>query len=250
MTSAEKQDYPKASNALVFGGMVTYIAGLMLIMSFSSPYWIQSYQETFSDFKHMGLWEYCFDQFRYPYYQFDRLFDGCHYIFSQEYYVIREWLLPGWLMVVQAFVTLALMLSFTSQIIIALELVRWPLEFVLMYEWLLSGIAFICNAVAAVLLFLAVSIFGGECWRRDWLMYPNFNYLSWSYGFAVLSFFFHAFAALFLYMVSHIYCASPLGEFSTWFHGPQETRKGWELRKESHNLVVQMHPNPGRNGYV
>ena len=61
-----------------------------------SPYWIQSYQETFSDFKHMGLWEYCFDQFRYPYYQFDKLFDGCHYIFSQEYYVIREWLLPGW----------------------------------------------------------------------------------------------------------------------------------------------------------
>jgi len=60
-----------------------------------SPYWIQSYQETFSDFKHMGLWEYCFDQFRYPYYQFDKLFDGCHYIFSQEYYVIREWLLPG-----------------------------------------------------------------------------------------------------------------------------------------------------------
>nr|CAD7597264.1 unnamed protein product [Timema genevievae] len=184
MTSAEKQDYPRASNALVFGGMVTYIAGLMLIMSFSSPYWIQSYQETFSDFKHMGLWEYCFDQFRYPYYQFDRLFDGCHYIFSQEYYVIREWLLP------------------------------------------------------AVLLFLAVSIFGGECWRRDWLMYPNFNYLSWSYGFAVLSFFFHAFAALFLYMVK--------GRF----HDPQETRKGWELRKESHNLVVQMHPNPGRNGYV
>jgi hypothetical protein len=51
-------------------------------------------------------------------------------------------------MVVQAFVTLALMLSFSSQIIIALELIRWPLEFVLLYEWLLSGIAFICNALA------------------------------------------------------------------------------------------------------
>jgi hypothetical protein len=51
-------------------------------------------------------------------------------------------------MVVQAFVTLALMLSFSSQIIIALELIRWPLDFVLLYEWLLSGIAFVCNAVA------------------------------------------------------------------------------------------------------
>ena len=56
--------------------------------------------------------------------------------------------LTGWLMVVQAFVTLALILSFSSQIIIACELIRLPLEFVLLYEWLLSGIAFICNALA------------------------------------------------------------------------------------------------------
>jgi hypothetical protein len=57
---------------------------------------------------------------------------------------------------------------------------------------------------SAVLLFLAVAIFGGECWRRDWLMYPNFNYLSWSYGLAVISMFFHAFAAFFVYLVSEI----------------------------------------------
>jgi hypothetical protein len=55
---------------------------------------------------------------------------------------------------------------------------------------------------SAILLFLAVSIFGGECWRRDWLMYPNFNYLSWSYGLAVISMFFHGFAAFFVYLVS------------------------------------------------
>ena len=55
---------------------------------------------------------------------------------------------------------------------------------------------------AATLLFLAVSIFGGECWRRDWLMYPNFNYLSWSYGLAVIAMFFHGFAAFFVYLVS------------------------------------------------
>lgn len=111
-----------------------------------SPYWIESYQETFSTFKHMGLWEYCFEQFRYPYYQFDKLFDGCHHIFSQEYFVIREWLLPVWLMVVQAFVTLSLLLSFSSQAIIVLILIRWPLRFVLHYEWILSASAFIFNA--------------------------------------------------------------------------------------------------------
>jgi hypothetical protein len=61
-------------------------------------------------------------------------------------------------MVVQAFVTLALMLSFSSQVIIALELIRWPLEFVLLYEWLLSGIAFICNALAGN--FMEIDAFG------------------------------------------------------------------------------------------
>lgn len=63
----------------------------------------------------------------------------------------------GWLMVVQAFVTLGLILSFTAQIIIALELVRWPLRFVLKYEYLLSGIAFVCNATCGNLVLVFVS---------------------------------------------------------------------------------------------
>jgi hypothetical protein len=33
-------------------------------------------------------------------------------------------------------------------------------------------------------------------------MYPNFNYLSWSYGLAVISMFLHGFAAFFVYLVS------------------------------------------------
>jgi hypothetical protein len=99
----------------------------------------------------MGLWEYCFENFRYPYYQFDKLFNGCHHIFSQEYYVIIEWLLPGWLMVVQAFVTLALLISFFGQAILILILIRFPLKFVLENEWLLSSIVCVCNGIAGKL---------------------------------------------------------------------------------------------------
>lgn len=102
----------------------------------------------------MGLWEYCFHQFRYPYYQFDKMFEGCHHVFSDEYHVIREWLLPPWLMVVQTFVTLALLLSFFSQVVIALALIRWPLRIVLRYEWMFSSIAFICNAVTGKFILL------------------------------------------------------------------------------------------------
>lgn len=89
--------------------------------------------------------------------------------------------------------------------------------------------------ISGVVLFLAVAIFGGQCWRRDWLMYPNYNHLSWSYGLAVISFMLHIFAAFFLYL---------------------DARTGYKLRKESRNLVMQMQPNPqshhslSRSGYI
>jgi hypothetical protein len=55
---------------------------------------------------------------------------------------------------------------------------------------------------SAVLLFLSLCIFGGMCWDRDWLLYPNYNYVSWSYAFVVFSCIGHIIAAVFLFLVS------------------------------------------------
>lgn len=63
--------------------------------------------------------------------------------------MIREWLLPGWLMAVQAFVTLALILSFASQILLACVIVRWPLRTVLRYEWVFVCCSFVMVALAS-----------------------------------------------------------------------------------------------------
>lgn len=68
-------------------------------------------------------------------------------------------------------------------------------------------------------------------------MYPNFNHLSWSFGFAVVSFMIHFLGAFFMYM---------------------DARTGYRYRKESRNLVMQMQPNPQsshhsnlhRSGYI
>lgn len=120
----------------------------------------------------MGLWEYCFEDFHYPYFQYDRPFDGCHHVFSHEYYVIREWLLPPWLMAVQAFVTMAFLLSFGAQVIMAMQLCRWPLEFVLQYEWILSSIDFVCTTTTSK--FIYPGLFA---WSMKHLQYC-FNLLS------------------------------------------------------------------------
>lgn len=71
------------------------------------------------------------------------------YFSLQEYYVIREWLVPGWLMAVQGFITIAFILTFFSLGVMALELVRWPLKLVLQYEWLMTRISYICCAISS-----------------------------------------------------------------------------------------------------
>lgn len=49
-------------------------------------------------------------------------------------------------MSVQAFVTLALIFSFTAQVLLALVIVRWPLRTVLRYEWMFVTVS--CTLVA------------------------------------------------------------------------------------------------------
>lgn len=189
-----------------------------------------SWQDTYSPFQNMGLWEFCFHRFRYPNYQFDKLFDGCHYIFSREYYVIWEWLLPGWLMAVQTFLTLALMFSCVAQIMTTLLLIRWPLNFVFRFQWQLLGGCSVLNGITSFMLFMGVAVFGGQCWRRDWLLYPNFNHLSWSYALAVIALIIGIFAAVCFYL---------------------DSKKMLQQKKESGNLVVQMQAtNTGSQIYI
>jgi len=207
------------------GSILSFVSLLLILMSFASPYWLVSWQDTYSPFQNMGLWEFCFHRFRYPNYQFDKLFDGCHYIFSREYYVIWEWLLPGnqlliqtmrkieqpnsldskfypgWLMAVQTFLTLALMFSCVAQIMTTLLLIRWPLNFVFRFQWQLLGGCSVLNGITSFMLFMGVAVFGGQCWRRDWLLYPNFNHLSWSYALAVIALIIGIFAAVCFYLV-------------------------------------------------
>lgn len=59
-------------------------------------------------------------------------------------------------MAVQSFVTLALILSLTSQVLLACVIVRWPLRTVLRYEWIFVSAAF--SMVAA---------------SSEYLLYPN-----------------------------------------------------------------------------
>lgn len=133
--------------------------------------------------------------------------------------MIREYLLPGWLLAVQICITLAFILTFVTLGGLALILIRWPLKIVLQYEWLMAKISFITLATASALIFFGILIFGLNAYRRDWLMYPSFNIISWSFAFAVVAMFIIGVAAVLL---------------------RRESKKAYEIRDQAKNLVMQM----------
>ncbi|XP_055387950.1 uncharacterized protein LOC129616353 isoform X2 [Condylostylus longicornis] len=206
----DKTEYPKTTPGVLFGSLILYVAAIFLLMSFCSPYWMESYPESQSHFINMGLWEYCFKQFHYPYYQFPRSFSGCHNIFSNEYYVIREWLVPAWLMLVQTFVCISFILTYLALILLSLVVIRMPLKTILQFEWLFLSTTYLC---------VIISVFGANAYRRDWLLYPKFNVLSWGYSLSVVSLIFLTLSALVLH---------------------KECKKAYAIRNESKNLVAQM----------
>ncbi|XP_065568518.1 uncharacterized protein LOC136032227 [Artemia franciscana] len=127
--------------------------------------------------------------------------------------------------------TLGLIFCLSSMITISMYLTRWPLKWTQKYGSTFIGIASMLDAITSGCMFLSVAVFGGQCWRRDWLLYPNYNYLSWSYGFAVISFFGFALSAYLLY---------------------QEHIDVKEQKKQEKNLVMQMQTQlgPGSHAYV
>ncbi|XP_040582272.1 uncharacterized protein pck [Lepeophtheirus salmonis] len=223
LNNRDKEEAVKTSDALFYGSICSFISGLFLLMSFSSPYWLASWEETQSPFKNMGLWEMCFYRFRHPDYQFDYAFSGCHPIYGTEYRLIREKLLPGWLMVVQLFITLALISSFLGQTVMVPLLLRYPLKIILRFEHQFCVFVMACYGCTAVFIFLGISTFGGECWSRDWLLYPNFNYVSWSFAFALFACLGHILSTVLFYM---------------------DSRLAKERKEKTKALIMQMQP-PG-----
>lgn len=69
------------------------------------------------------------------------------------------------------------------------------------------------------MIFLGIIIFGLNAYRRDWLMYPKFNIISWSFGLGVIA-------------------MALLGAASVMLR--REAKRAYELRDQAKNLVMQM----------
>ena len=167
--------------------LVGLLSLVLLIISHASPSWLVSWEDTQSPFVRMGPWQICFQRFRFPRLQFDVLFQGCSSMWGQTYHQIREWLMPPWLLAVQGLLCLSLITSSLSRLVSLLSVFQSPRD-----VWLRFGSYFLlvnvfCDLLVGLTLTSASLTFCLCCWSRSWLLYPNYNYLSWGWAAALLS---------------------------------------------------------------
>ncbi|OAF65809.1 hypothetical protein A3Q56_06474 [Intoshia linei] len=93
----------KYNSAYIIAIVFSFITLMLYIVAFSTPYWIQSYENTYTKFQNVGLWELCFRNYIHDKDSKQEIYDGCWQIFSRKmkYWKLRGWLLVDWLIIVE-----------------------------------------------------------------------------------------------------------------------------------------------------
>lgn len=183
------------ANALSLCGTCLALLGTVIhVIGFSSPHWLESFEQANSRFDRIGLWEACFNHFGYDRDQLGKQYDGCHWIYSYEYKPIFDWLNPDWLLTVQIMMTLSLVINLLTSILLIVGRFGVCLPY---KESMSQLIASSGMFISTFLVGISVTIFGVKSKiDRQWFPRPDQNFLTWAFGLAVLSAFFTLFAAM------------------------------------------------------
>merc|ERR1712071_563854 len=127
-------------------------------------------------------WNFCLQDFKDVKHLYDRVFNGCRHVLDEEYHII-DWLLrPPFFIAVQTFFTFTFMLIILAFIGTPMYVVCFTLE----HQVKLLRALSIDLTIAGICGTLAVIIFGALGDSRDWMPDFEHNFLSWSFGLAVV----------------------------------------------------------------
>jgi len=207
----------KITNRLIAGSVIAFFSWILLLISLASPYWLSSYVHTFSSFIRLGLFDFCFHDFRHPWYHFDDRLTGCFWIYSHTYYNYRDYLAPDWFIFVQTMIILAFIFSTISLMIISCLLMYY------FTKHQVSLMITVCSLLVATVftIFLGITVFASKAFDRNWLLNPQFNHLDWAYYLAVMSMIFFIIAIILLIL---------------------ETKGIRERKRKLKNLIYNMQP--------
>ncbi|KAH8287111.1 hypothetical protein KR054_003240 [Drosophila jambulina] len=157
---------------------------LLFLIAFSTPYWLVTDGRLEKPrFTNLGLWEVCFNNFQDIHRFFDNRFKGCMWVFEEEYYIIHDFLLPGFYIAVQFFATLCFVMCLIA-LPLTLALLRTSRDDDRNVVLLLT--VGTCQVVGSIFGFIAVVIFGAKGDSRDWMPGWQNNDMGWSFALGVV----------------------------------------------------------------
>ncbi|ESO85353.1 hypothetical protein LOTGIDRAFT_96885, partial [Lottia gigantea] len=174
---------------------------ILMFVAFASPFWYKSWTRVHSPFSNIGLWHICLAGYIIPGDPNMKSFVGCWWIHSTEFEGVKTHFMPSWFMGIQALSIFTLIADILSIIALVLHLPRKIYQ--RCFNQKRSRVLYLasfCQLVSAGLVFLIALVFAEMCNDPEWMPRPWMNYLSWGYGFCVLSGFFNAFGGMFSFV--------------------------------------------------
>ncbi|EDW61233.1 uncharacterized protein kune [Drosophila virilis] len=163
---------------------ISAVSFLLFVIAFATPYWLVTDGRLQNPrFTNLGLWEVCFNQFQDIHRFYDTRFTGCMWVFEEEYYIIHDFLLPGFYIAVQLFATLCFVMCLLA-LPLTLSFLRTSRDDD-RYVVLLLTIG-TCQVLGSIFGFIAVVIFGAKGDSRDWMPGWQNNDMGWSFALAVV----------------------------------------------------------------
>ncbi|XP_052854680.1 uncharacterized protein LOC128263645 [Drosophila gunungcola] len=163
---------------------ISVLSVVFFVIAFSTPYWLVTDGRSQDPrFTNLGLWEVCFNNFQDIHRFFDNRFNGCMWVFEEEYYIIHDFLLPGFYISVQLFATLCFVMCLVALLLTVafLRTSRDDDRYIVLLLMIGS-----CQVVGSVFGFIAVVIFGAKGDSRDWMPGWQNNDMGWSFALGVV----------------------------------------------------------------
>ena len=184
-----------------YAAVFTFLALIFTTIAFSTPYWLAGDgRAPVARFQNLGLWEACFVRFRDTNYLYDREFRGCKWLFDEDYAFLLDILEPPFFIATQVLYTFGFVLMLLAVIgVLAIQLCFYIDREILAMK-LLGGIMFssgLCSTIAVI-------VFGIKGDDREWMPDPEYNFLSWSFGLAIVGCFFQWIASILFWVESRI----------------------------------------------
>ncbi|KAL5103775.1 hypothetical protein TcWFU_008994 [Taenia crassiceps] len=147
---------------------------------FVSPYWIVSINRENFGFVRLGLWEVCFDNFIFAGDYISKAYNGCWYVFRQEFKYIRFWINPPWFIFIQVTSVVNIVFSLGSLLLILQNAAGIETKFCKLSN---TPIIFLQSVVVACLTVITIMM-GLVSKDRMWLPFSDRNTVGWGLGFA------------------------------------------------------------------